>query len=217
MRQALSLATLLVAACGGSSSSQPATQSGAETTTTSTTTQTQTTSTTTTTGGEADAPLERRRRAQIFPEVLETCTPEGAEISNARPIEARIDDSLGGCSFRTVGTGTTMNTFEFDVFSQTSVVADRLICPAGRSPTFDFQTTTYGTFSSSHRSNDHWELVFAVNDGDRVHVGVRLTRTCGGAAPTEQVDAQGLEIPGENRAVTLYRCAPVRTPCPPVP
>ena len=33
----------------------------------------------------------------------------------------------------------------------------------------------------------------------------------------DELDARGLEIPGANRAVTLYRCAPHFAPCPPVP
>lgn len=210
----LTLGSLLLAACASSTSNQPSTTTTTSTTTTSTTTSSDTSDPATTTS--TDAAPARRRRAVIVPERLETCTPVGAGLAaNLTPVPARLDTTLGGCGFGAVSTPDAG--FEFDVFSETAVVADRLVCSAGTRPSFDFQSTTYATFSSRHATNEDWVVAFAVDDGERVHVAIEPRRICQGTAPTRRLDARGLEIPGANRAVTLYRCAPHFAPCPPVP
>jgi hypothetical protein len=221
IQSVLILASLLSASCSSSSGTQSSTQ------TTTTTTTTQTTAggnTTTTSSADADAGTATdggaatagSRRAQIAREVIETCTPEGAGVminTNVRPVEARIAPTLGGCGFRTPAAAPTERAIEFDVFSEASYVAEHLVCPPNRSPAFQFTETTYARFSTVHASNDHWEIAFAVNDGQRVHVGVRLRRQCQGVAPTTGLDSQGIEVPGRDLALTLHRCAPIRTPC----
>lgn len=210
----LLLASLLLAACGGTDSSgTPSggtqTSGGTSTATTSTTT---TSTTTTTTSTTTSAPADTQR-AQLAREMLETCTPEGAGILGGTPVEIRVTNTLGGCGFRAPAAAPTERTLDFDVFSETAYVREHLACDGGREPAFDFAHTSYGRFASAHASNERFVVAWSVDDGNRVHVGMRLERGCERAGEGLVADAQGIEVPGRDRPVTLHRCTPVRAQC----
>lgn len=204
------------AATSGDGTSGTSTSSGTDATTTGTTS---TTTATTGSTSTSSTTAPRRRRATIAPERLQNCTPEGASLTNVTPVRATFGDMLGGCGFTTDQTvqQAQPNEILFDVFSEVAPVANLLVCSSGHAAQLDFRNHTYGTLSTVHSTIDRWEVVFAVDDGERVHLGARLVHGCSGVAPGTARMVQSLDIEGGERAVTLYRCAPQANTCPPLP
>lgn len=149
---------------------------------------------------------------------LASCTQEAAGVPAARPIAVMADTAFGGCGLRPPSADSlTPGTYELSVLGGPSRLAEATICTAGSTPQVDFGAYTYATFLSVHPSDERWELVFAADAGDRVHIGLRTVRICQGVGPTQVRDALGLVIPGRGRSITVHRCEPEPVRCPPLP
>lgn len=214
------LVCLLLAACGGGSPSEPvAASAGAETASA-----TSAESTPTTTLGAAEnatgaATPVARPRATLSPTRLDTCTPEGASIANAQPVTVTVGNALGGCPLRTpnVDPAAEPRALELNLLGGPQRVAEVVSCAEGATPSVDFARHSYATFQTTHLSSEHWELAFAVDDGERVHIGLMPVRLCQGAQPSTVVDLTGLDIAVPGRPLTVHRCNPPPLRCPPVP
>jgi hypothetical protein len=129
---------------------------------------------------------------------------------------------LGGCGFRdaraTVPPMMGLSASpRLDRLEGAEGVEAAAACPPGRTPDVSPLTTTYFELTDIHRSSERWEVVFAVDDGERVHLGMRLVRACQGVAPYERASFMALAVEGRDRPVTLHTCAMRVPPCGPVP
>lgn len=160
-----------------------------------------------------------RARATLAPTRLDTCTPEGAGVANARPVATTVGHSLGGCVLRTptVDPAAEPRALELNLLGGPSRAAEVVSCADGSAPSVDFATHSYATFQSSHYSSEHWQLAFAVDDGERVHVALMPVRVCQGVAPSSVVDLTAIDIASPGRSITVHRCNPPPLRCPAVP
>lgn len=78
-------------------------------------------------------------------------------------------------------------------------------------------SASYFTLRHVHYASDTWEVVFAEDDGARVHVGLRLRRACQGTPPQTIQATTLMSLPGRERTLTVHFCERDPRPCPPVP
>jgi hypothetical protein len=147
------------------------------------------------------------------------CHPSGLGLESASPLDFDLAYQLAGCTLRRalhrrpqpVGLPHPETTLE-RVES-----AEEARCPSGHGPEIDLDADTYLILTDVHRSSDNWEAAFAVDDGERAHVAVRLRRTCQGVPPQDVLSYAVLRVSGAERPVTVHRCEPVHPPCGEVP
>lgn len=213
------VASSLLAACGASSTSEPVAASAGAETASATSTEASTSTLPNSAESATAATPAARPRATLSPTRLDTCTPEGASIANAQPVTVTVGNALGGCPLRTpnVDPAAEPRALELNLLGGPQRVAEVVSCAEGATPSVDFARHSYATFQTTHLSSEHWELAFAVDDGERVHVGLMPVRLCQGAQPSTVVDLTGLDIAVPGRPLTVHRCNPPPLRCPPVP
>jgi len=216
MRQtfhSLAAASFFVAAC----SSTPSTETNESSTGTS---GTESSATATGTGGASSTTAAAAPRATLAPERLAACTPEAAMVAGSPDVNVRIAPTLGGCRVRAPAPQAAgePNALELNVLGGPTRVGEVVECAPGQTPDVDFDSNSYATFTSVHRISEDWRVVFAVDDGERVHVGIRLGRNCQPATSTTAPDAEAFEIAGRARSIVVHRCEPRSEPpqAPPV-
>lgn len=208
-------AVLMAVAC----SSDPATDA---TTTTSGTETSASSDGTSATDSSATASSEsqpaRPMRATLAPERLPTCTAEAALLAGAPEVDVSIAPTLGGCPLRAPAASAAgePNMLELNVLGGPSRVAEVVSCPGSQTASVDFENHSYATFTSVHRTSEDWEVVFAVDDGERIHVGIRLERNCQPATAATAPDARAFDVTGRARSIVVHRCEPRSEP-PPTP
>lgn len=171
-------------------------------------------------GGEPmDTSTVRAPRATLDPQRLEICSPDAALLAGAPEVEVRLQPTLGGCALRRPAAQAEGEPamLALDVIGGPTRVGEFVTCEAGQTPSVDFTTTSYATFTSTHRVSEDWNVVFAVDDGERVHVGVRLGRNCEPASATTAPDVRAFEIAGRARSIVVHRCEPRSEPRAPAP
>lgn len=154
----------------------------------------------------------------IGPALLQRCAPDEVTPRPTSPATLQLDPPVGGC-WLTNGFGAPPSprpaTEVLAVADEAALGALMSCPPGGRAQAAP--NTSYFTLADVHRSADTWEVAFAVDDGQRVHAGLRLRRACQGVAPREVLATTLMALAGGGRALTVHRCEPDPTPCPPVP
>lgn len=208
--RSLAAASIFVVACSSSSTSD---STAAESSGTETSATTGASSDPASTGASSSVPA-RAPRATLDPERLASCTPEAALAAGGPDVAVTIAPTLGGCRVRAPAPQPTgePNALELNVLGGPTRVAEVVDCAPGQTPAVDFETHSYATFTSTHRVSEDWRVVFAVDDGERVHVGIRLGRNCQAATATTAPDAQAFEIAGRARSIVVHRCEPRSDP-----
>ncbi len=168
------------------------------------------------------APNEDAPRAHVAEGELPRCEPP-TSLGAAAPVAVRATEHmLGGCGVREAHEapgppgygGSSAPTLE--ALADLAAVRAAVDCPPEREPDVD-EDASYFVLRDVHRSSDRWEVVFAVDDGERVHAGLRLARTCQGVVPTEHEIPTVLEVGATGRALTVHRCPFIPPSCGPVP
>ncbi|HLV65104.1 MAG TPA: hypothetical protein VKY73_04805 [Polyangiaceae bacterium] len=184
-------------------------------------------------GGSVERNAEREEatrprkaaRAVLARETLAQCSPKALKAKNLEPIQVTTTSHLGGCPLRIVNSSRSVGGHVlsdtrvplFQVFTERERLLAQLACGPQRKPTIDTDQNTYAVFYDVIRSSEDHAVVFSVDDGESVHVGLQVRRVCQGMAPYDVMTSTVIVIPGPHRNVTLHRCAPRIPSCGPVP
>lgn len=213
--RSLAAASLLVAACSSTATNESTSAATSGTEPTGATNG----SSEGASAGYASATPPPMPRASLDPERLASCTPEAALAAGGPDVAVTIAPTLGGCRVRapTPQTPGEPNALELNVLGGPTRVGEVVDCAPGQTPDVDFETHSYATFTSTHRVSEDWRVVFAVDDGERIHVGLRLGRNCQAPTATTAPDALAFEIEGRARSIVVHRCEPRSEPPSPPP
>nr|PZN23592.1 MAG: hypothetical protein DIU78_13635 [Pseudomonadota bacterium] len=172
--------------------------------------------------------------AVLAPGTLTPCSAKALDAKGATAISVSVMSHLEGCPFRVVQSSRLVGHHVlsdtkvplFQVFTEREPLVRELECGARptfggkspfRGPRIDTDQNTYAVFYDVIRSSEQHELVFAVDDGHSVHLGVQVSRVCQGVAPHDVMTSTVFVVPGPGRSVVLHRCAPRIPSCGPIP